>query len=149
MTGQATVTIGSNSWSCSVASLPGELSAGLSNVASIPAGTGMLFDMGSDQSSISINTNEMLFNLDIVFISSGGQVVGVLSNVKPGDNPVFSASAARYFMEVNAGEASDVSVGDTVAIVYTSEGISWNDILGLVVVGGMMGVGYRAIFRSK
>lgn len=149
MTGQATVTIGSSSWACSIASLPNELVTGLSNIASIPAGTGMLFDMSTDQSSIVINTSEMLFDLDVVFINSAGQVVGVLSNVEPGDSPTFDTSPLLYFMEVNAGEASGVSVGDAVTFETTSQSFSFSDIMSMMVVMMMMGMIMKAMTGGK
>lgn len=116
---QATVTVDGNVWTVSVASTYSELLAGLSGVASIFAGTGMLFDMGSDQDYISVNMSEMLFSLDILFVNSSGGVVGVLRDVVPGEAVAFSRGnglGARFFMEVNAGELVDVSVGDSVVI---------------------------------
>jgi uncharacterized membrane protein (UPF0127 family) len=113
------ITIGSNQWTCSLASTYDELTQGLSGIESLPAGEGMLFDMGSDCSHIDINMQEMLFPLDIVFINSNLTVVGVLHDVQPNDEAYFDASnslGARYFMEVNAGEGASVNVGDVVAI---------------------------------
>lgn len=117
MPGQTTVTIDGKQWTVSVATTIAELAAGLSGVASMPAGTGILFDLGSDRSLILVNMNQMLFPLDIVFINSTAGVVGVLHGVQPGDETTFQASTtagARYFLEVNAGEAEDVEVGDSV-----------------------------------
>ncbi len=119
MPGQAVVVIGDNQWTVSVATTTAELLAGLSGVASIAAGTGILFDMGNDQSYIGINMSQMLFNLDIVFINSGGGVVGVMRDVAPGETAAFEAGSgfgARFFLEVSAGEAENVSVGDSVSV---------------------------------
>jgi len=125
MPGQATVTIGDNQWAVSVATTASELLAGLSGVASIAAGTGILFDMGSDRNYIGINMSEMLFNLDIVFINSVGGVVGVMRNVAPGETATFEAVntlGARYFLEMNAGEAEGVEVGDIMSVSgYSAE----------------------------
>ncbi|KKL18157.1 hypothetical protein LCGC14_2478320 [marine sediment metagenome] len=115
MAEKRTVLIGDNEWLVSVMASAAELTAGLSGVASILAGNGMLFDMGSDQGSISINMADMLFSLDIVFINSEHGVVGILREVEPGEAVAFDAGAgngARYFLEVNAEEAEGVSVGD-------------------------------------
>jgi uncharacterized membrane protein (UPF0127 family) len=80
----------------------------------------MLFDMGSDYKSISINMAEMMFPLDIIFINSTAGVVGVMKNIAPtSDQVLFSNEnlpGARFFMEVNAGEASDINIGDEVQI---------------------------------
>ena len=124
MSGQAIVTINTDIWSVEVMSSAAELISGLSGVSSIPASTGMLFDMGSDNDNISINMAEMLFHLDIVFINSEHGVVGVLREVEPEDAAAFDAGTgygARYFLEVNAEEAENVSVGDTVSIEIAEE----------------------------
>lgn len=113
----AIVTIDSKQWNVTVAQTPLELTSGLSNVVSIPSWSGMLFDMGVDRSSIPVNMGQMLFALDIVFMNSTQGVVGVLHDVQPGDEAQFQAdttAGARYFLEMNAGEAEDIAVGDTV-----------------------------------
>ncbi len=150
MPGQATVTIGEQSWAATIASTSAELLAGLSGVVSIPANTGILFDMGSAQGTISINMAEMLFNLDIVFLNVTGGVVGILRDVAPGDAVAFDAGeglGAQYFLEVNAGEAVDVSVGDIAVITIITEEPSTdifdisstvNLLIGVMIVGMMM-----------
>ncbi len=147
MAGTAVVTVGINQWEVSVASTPSELLSGLSGVVSIPANTGILFDMGSNQEYISVNMADMLFKLDIVFISGGGVVVGVLHGVAPGESVAFDAgngASARYFMEVNEDEMDDVSVGDTVIIdiASTNGALDINAIIGplitVMIVGMMM-----------
>ena len=59
MSGQATVAIGSIQWLVSVATTPAELTQGLGGLTSIPAGQGMLFDLGSDQ-TVSVTTADCL-----------------------------------------------------------------------------------------
>lgn len=146
----ADVTIDGSQWSVTVASTTAELMSGLSGVASIPANTGVLFDMGSDQDSITINTASMLFSLDIAFINSSGVVVGILRNVAPGEVAAFDAGnglGARYFLEVNAGEMGGISVGDNMVISgYTpnggtpSAGIDLSQIVIAMIAVGMMGM---------
>ncbi len=119
----ATVSIGTTTWAVTLASSAAELTAGLSGVASIDVQTGMLFDMAADQDVITINMASMLFNLDIVFMNSDGHVVGVARDAVPGVNIAFDAAGgdgARYFLEMNAGEAVDVSVGD-IAVIDVGE----------------------------
>jgi len=111
------ITIASTQWTCTLASTLAELSQGLSGTESLPTAQGMLFDLGLDYTHIDINMQEMLYPLDIVFINSNLTVVGVLHDVQPNDEAYFDASnslGARYFMEVNAGEAASVNVGDVV-----------------------------------
>ncbi|GAI84240.1 unnamed protein product, partial [marine sediment metagenome] len=49
MPGSATVTLNDKQWVVDVAVSASELSAGLGGLASIPAGTGMLFDLQAPQ----------------------------------------------------------------------------------------------------
>lgn len=142
MLGTATVTIGEKQWSVDVATSPSELAAGLGGVESIPANTSMLFDLGAEQ-AVTVTTEPMLFSIDIIFISEDFVVVGVVENVAPG-HLVAEETPARYFLEVNAGEAEGVEAGDGVEIAISSTAPSqqWVPTLaGIAIlgfVGGMM-----------
>lgn len=114
MPGSAVIKIGEKQWAVDVAASPEELTAGLGGVASIPAYTGMLFDLGSEQ-TVQVTTEPMLFNIDIIFISEELQVVDVVSDVAPG-HLVTEDTPVRYFLEVNAGEAEGIEAGDSVEI---------------------------------
>jgi len=114
MPGTAVITIGENQWAVDVAASASELAAGLGGIESIPAGTGMLFDLGFPQ-VVEVTTEPMLFNIDIIFISEGLQVVDVEQNIAPG-YLVTEQTPVRYFLEVNAGEAEGIEVGDSVVI---------------------------------
>jgi uncharacterized membrane protein (UPF0127 family) len=104
----------------SVASTLNELTTGLSGIESMPAGTGVLFDLGVDYKTIQIDMTRMLFPLDIIFINSTQGVVGVMRNVQPGETDVRleneTLPGARCFLEVNAGEAQGIEPGDNIAI---------------------------------
>jgi len=144
MPGISVITIGEDQWAVDVAISQAELEQGLGGLASIPAGAGMLFDLTTPQ-AIEVTTEPMLFNIDIIFISEGLLVVDIESNVAPG-HLVSEATPVRYFLEVNAGEASDVSVGDNVTISdysYTEPSIisQWMpSILQIVVLGLVFGM---------
>jgi uncharacterized membrane protein (UPF0127 family) len=114
MSGQAVVTIRDRQWQVSLATSYLELTQGLSNISQIPSGTGLLFDLGYD-TIFTVTTKEMLFPIDIIRISSSMVVTDVAHNVLPGQL-INSASPARYFLEVNAGEADDIVPADQVAI---------------------------------
>ncbi len=132
----AVVTIGAKTWAVDVAATSAEITQGLSGVASIPVNTGMLFDMGGDLPSIAINSSEMLFNLDIIFINSTLGVVGILTNVSPADSVTFELDVgARYFLEVNTGEALGMALGESVDISgYTpSTGLDITGIINLMI----------------
>ncbi len=153
MSGQATITINGKQWSISVATTPAELQAGLGGLASIPAGSGMLFDLGGDQ-AVSVTTVPMLFNLDIVFISSSLQVVDVIRNVAPGQI-LTENTPVRFFMEVNAGETQGIAAGNSVSITgYTPAAAAAFDFgsiieafLPLLVMGFFAFIGNRVVSR--
>lgn len=156
MPGQGVITIDGKQWTVSIATTIAELAAGLSGIASMPAGTGILFDLGSDRSSISVNMSEMLFALDIVFINSTAGVVGVLHDVRPGEDAQFQAgvgAGARYFLEVNTGEAEDIAVGDSVDLGQPEQGIIqpafWVTFLN-VITAVIIGIGaYKELRGTK
>ena len=154
-----TITVGSKQWAVQMTQTNSELIAGLSNVAALAADNGMLFDMGSDQDSIPINMSEMLFNLDIIFIHSELGVVGIVRNAGPGDSPAYTSVhyGARYFLEVNAGEAVDVEVGDGVVVEEEAgEAVVQPQFIGMIIgaiglaaVGATTGVIVTRAIKGK
>ncbi len=116
MPGQAIVIILDKQWQCAVANMPQELTGGLGGVESILPGTGMLFDLGFEQ-TIHVTTAPMLFPLDVVFLSEDLTIVEVYRNVEPG-YLVTSTQPARYFIEVNAGELEGITLGDTASVEF-------------------------------
>jgi uncharacterized membrane protein (UPF0127 family) len=132
MAGQAVITIRDRQWQVSLATSYLELTQGLSDIPQIPSGTGMLFDLGYD-TTFTVTTKEMLFPIDIIRISSSMTITDVAHNVLPGQL-INSTSPARYFLEVNAGEAEDIGPADQVAIqLMTSATPLQIDMSGLVV----------------
>jgi uncharacterized membrane protein (UPF0127 family) len=117
MAGQAVVQIRDKSWNVAVAATYSELVTGLGGISSLPAGYGMLFDLGGDQ-YVSVTTEPMLFSLDIAFISSALGVVGLAEDVPPGQQ-LTCDQPARFFLEVNAGEMAELAVEDPVSIAVT------------------------------
>jgi uncharacterized membrane protein (UPF0127 family) len=109
MAGQVRLTIADKEWLASVASTPWELAQGLGGIPELPQATGMLFDMGFDQ-TIHVTTVPMLFPLDIAFLSETLEVTEVYRNIQPG-YLITSTLLARYFLEVNAGELDGVESG--------------------------------------
>lgn len=144
MPGQATVTINDKQWNVGVANTYIEVATGLSGLASIPTGTGMLFDLAGDQNHIQINMLQMLFPLDIIFINSTRGVVGVMHNVQPGETDVrFEATTtpgARCFLEINAGEAEGIEIGGSVNIQGYAQPAQF-DIGSLITIGLILVMG--------
>ncbi|MBI2849757.1 MAG: DUF192 domain-containing protein [Chloroflexi bacterium] len=109
MAGQLTVRISDKEWLTSLAQAPWELTQGLGGIPEIPQGTGMLFDLGFEQ-TVTVTTEPMLFPLDIAFLNEELVVTEVYRNVQPGYH-VSSTLPACYFLEVNAGELEGIDSG--------------------------------------
>jgi uncharacterized membrane protein (UPF0127 family) len=118
MAGQARLTVNGRDWLASLAITPWELTQGMGGISGIQAGTGMLFDMGLEQ-TIQVTTVPMLFSLDIAFLSDNMVVTEVYRDIEPG-YLVTSTSPARYFLEVNAGELTGVNAGDQASLEVIS-----------------------------
>ena len=118
MAGQAMVTIKNKQWTCWVASTPAELAIGLSGVTSIPVGTGMLFILPQEQ-VVTVTAEGMLFPLSVIFVGEDLRVTEVALLLAPGDYGTTSLPC-RYFLEVNVGEADDISPGDVVSISFSA-----------------------------
>ena len=148
MAGTALVEIAGNQWNVEVANTSDELLQGLSGRASLTAGTGMLFILPVRQVA-TIQTNEMLFPLDIIFIIND-TVFSIARNIQPGFL-VEEATPCDGFLEINALEAALVEVGDIVTTVSIQEppsGFDFSSIIGFVIplailgfVSGMFGKG--------
>ena len=119
-----------------------ELTVGLGGQLSIPAGSGMLFDLGSEQ-TIQVTTVPMLFPLDIAFFSEEFVTTEVYLNIEPG-YLVTSLLPARYFLEVSAGELEGIESGDTVNIdiIQVAQSEDWMtpvvSFAAVLMVGSMM-----------
>ena len=118
---EATVTLGSKTWSVESAITPEERYQGLSGRMELPEGSGMLFIFDEDQ-HLSFWMFRMNFPLDIVWIDSACRVIDVTLKAEvpaPGQSPYdlpryAPQSPARFVLEINAGEfeAADLRVGD-------------------------------------
>ena len=142
MAGQVRVKIADKEWLASLASAPWELVQGLGGIPEIPQDTGMLFDMGFEQ-TIHVTTVPMLFPLDIAFFSEDMVVTEIYHNIQPG-YVVASMLPARYFLEVNAGELENIESGNQasfefLASVIVVEASDWVtpmiSFMGLILMG--------------
>ncbi len=137
MSGQAVISINENQWTVDIAQTSYELTTGLSNVSQLPAGTGMLFILPAKQ-QVTVDTSKMVFPIDIIFISDN-IVIDVASNIQPG-YLVTEETPCDSFLEVNAGEADGVEVGDAVSTVTIQQlGMDLSQVISfaipLVVLG--------------
>lgn len=116
-----TVTIRNTTWSVEIATTATEVAQGLSGRASLSPLHGMLFDLGKPYPEILINMQGMLFPLDAIFMNESFEVVGIAIPLDPGldFNATFPGTpGARYFLEINQGEAvaAGVAYGDVATI---------------------------------
>ena len=137
MSGQAIISINENEWAVSLATTYAELTTGLSGVASLAPGTGMLFILPAKQ-QVTVDTNQMLFPIDIIFISDD-TVIDIASNVQPG-YLVTEETPCDLFLEVNAGEAAGVEVGDTVSTATIQQpGFDLSSIISFAIPVAVLG----------
>ena len=125
-----TVTIGERQWAVEVASTPAKLTTGLGGLDSIPADTGMLFDLGYNR-TVQVTTEPMLFNIDIIFIGESLQVEDVALDIPPG-HLITQEMPVRCFLEVNSGEAQGVEIGSHVNLTLDYDTSDDTSIIGEV-----------------
>lgn len=145
MSGVALVTINENQWAVEVATTYEELTTGLAGRESLPAGTGMLF-IPPERQVITVNTTQMLFALDIIFILND-TVLSIARNIQPG-YLVTEDAECDGFLEVNANETGLVEVGDVIITEFATpppaSGFDFSSIIAfaipLAVLGFFLGV---------
>ncbi len=116
------VTIRDRAYTVEVAATAEEQATGLSNRASMPNTSGMLFPFQPER-VVTFWMKDMQFPIDIIWISHG-KVIGVTKNLpvppkgqKPQDLPTYSPpEAVDYVLELNVGQGALFSVGDEVTI---------------------------------
>lgn len=118
----ALVSINGRTYSCTLALNDTTRALGLSNQASMPTTSGMLFVFEQAQRH-AFWMKDMLFPLDIVWIYNN-KVVDISSNLPTPSAGIADEqlqlyqpkTAANYVLEINAFEAKDVKIGDEVVI---------------------------------
>ena len=102
-----------------IADTPAARERGLGGRDVLPAGRGMLFDMGSD-AEWGFWMKDMRFAIDIVWLARDGTVVYIAANVAPDTYPqVFAPPSPAYWvLELPAGymAASGVGIGERVVL---------------------------------
>lgn len=88
---------------------------GLGNVESMDDDEGMLFIMPEDQGQVVFNTEEMEFDIDLVFINQDDEVYNVVLGKAHSSEPIISIpedeeGRTKYVLEVNAN--SGIQIGD-------------------------------------
>ncbi len=98
-----------------VAETEEERTQGLGNVESMDDDEGMLFIMPEDQGQVVFNTEEMEFDIDLVFINQDDEVYNVVLGKAHSSEPIISTpegeeGRTKYVLEVNAN--SGIQIGD-------------------------------------
>lgn len=88
---------------------------GLGNVESMDDDEGMLFIMPEDQGQVVFNTEEMEFDIDLVFINQDDEVYNVVLGKAHSSEPIISTPESeegrtKYVLEVNVN--SGIQIGD-------------------------------------
>ena len=116
--GNSVVTVGGTSVSVTILDTDAERAQGLSNHPGLRPDEGMLFIFPQD-GQYSFWMKDMLFSIDILWITAAGEIITIAPGVSPETFPraFTSDSPARYVLEVPAGfvEAHGIKVGDTVS----------------------------------
>lgn len=107
------IEVGNKTYKIETVSTDADMEKGLGERESLDPDRGMLFDFGETQESVTFNTEEMKFPIDIIFINDDDEVIKVAKNCKPGKD-LFECEDVRYVLEVNA--SSGIKEGDDVDI---------------------------------
>lgn len=97
-----------------VATSEADRRAGLAGRSGLPAGAGLLMDFPVT-GEVCITGEEMRFPIDVVFVSGTGHVAA-LGALGADDPALLCEQGIERVIEVSAGAASDVEVGDEVTI---------------------------------
>lgn len=114
-----TVEIGGKTINVTLADTPASREQGLSGTKGLASDEGMLFIFPRD-GKYSFWMKDMLYAIDIVWISSDGKVVYIVPNASPESYPATFTSKmlARYVLELRANfvKTNNVKIGDIVRL---------------------------------
>ena len=110
-----TIVIGDKNWTVEVVSTVDARIKGLGGREGLAPNTGMWFIFDED-STDPFWMKDTAFDLDMVFVDKDKKVVYVARNAKAFDekNLIEPTAAYRYVLEIPAGEAQGVEVGEVV-----------------------------------
>ena len=109
---------------------------GLGNVESMDDDEGMLFIMPEDQGQVVFNTEEMEFDIDLVFINQDDEVYNVVLGKAHSSEPIISTpedeeGRTKYVLEVNAN--SGIQIGDE--LDFEDDDISDEEVEKMYILG--------------
>lgn len=112
---KVTIEIADKEYKVLIAETEEERTQGLGNVESMDDNEGMLFIMPEDQGQVVFNTEEMEFDIDLVFINQDDEVYNIVLGKAHSSEPIISTpegeeGRTKYVLEVNAN--SGIQIGD-------------------------------------
>lgn len=115
-----------------------ERTQGLGNVESMDDNEGMLFIMPEDQGQVVFNTEEMEFDIDLVFINQDDEVYNVVLGKAHSSEPIISTpegeeGRTKYVLEVNAN--SGIQIGDELDFEDEEDDISEEEVDKMYILG--------------
>lgn len=121
-----------------VAETEEERTQGLSNVESMDNDEGMLFVMPENQGQVIFNTEEMEFDIDLVFIDQDDEVYNVVLGKAHSpevivSEPSNSEDTTKYVLEVNAN--SGIQIGDELDFEDEEDDISEEEVDKMYILG--------------
>ena len=119
------VEIGGTNYRAEVVDSPRARAKGLSGRKSLDENRAMLFEF-SDSDFHSFWMKDMQFSIDIIWMDEVRRVVHVEQGLQPDEPPHKSyrpGKKAKYVLEVAAGQADNVAIGDKMAV--KKEGAGW------------------------
>lgn len=133
---KVTIEIADTEYKVLIAETEEERTQGLGNIESMDDDEGMLFIMPEDQGQVVFNTEEMEFDIDLVFIDQDDEVYNVVLGKAHSSEPIISTpeneeGRTKYVLEVNAN--SGIQIGDE--IDFEDDDISEEEIDKMYILG--------------
>lgn len=135
---KVTIEIADKEYKVLIAETEEERTQGLGNVESIDDDEGMLFIMPEDQGQVVFNTEEMEFDIDLVFINQDDEVYNIVLGKAHSSEPIISTpegeeGRTKYVLEVNAN--SGIQIGDELDFEDEEDDISEEEVDKMYILG--------------
>lgn len=110
------------SFLCDIAETMEEKIAGLQPYRELKYGSGLLFPYSTPQ-DVTYHMGSVSFPIDIIFVSSEGNVKKIAKDIKPGTLGVFGSSDISMVLEIAGGASSmlGISIGDKISAAKITE----------------------------
>lgn len=135
---KVTIEIADKEYKVLIAETEEERTQGLGNVESMDDDEGMLFIMPEDQGQVVFNTEEMEFDIDLVFINQDDEVYNIVLGKAHSSEPIISTpegeeGRTKYVLEVNAN--SGIQIGDELDFEDEEDDISEEEVDKMYILG--------------